>query len=388
MSKIIALVSRLRGGMGGVSAYFRCLEAHLSGRVRYVSIGGQKTSRSFIERTRFLGSDLLRLRASMRDADVRVVHLNPSMVWKAFLREAIHLAAARAAGKRVLVFWHGWNEPFAARVNSGFRRMIFNRTYAHADCHIVLAARFRSHLQQLGCRGPIVLESTVVADETWGVPTRIAPQPGEPVQLLLLSRIEKEKGVYVAIDAAVKLRQKGFDVRLTIAGDGSERIPAQQYVADRRLEGIEFVGYVRGDDKKRLLGASDVYLFPSNHGEGMPLSVLEAMAAGLPVVCTRAGGLDDFFQDKQMGYSSAVPSAEMFAEFVERLLQHPARIVEIGEYNRRYAQRFFKAEVVARRLFAIYDLLMTNPAGARAPVDWMHTATVAAVKPTWAQPST
>ncbi len=377
MSKIIALVSRLRTGMGGVSSYFRCLDGHLTSRVRYVSIGGQKTSRTLVERTRLLGGDLALLRAQLRDPELRVVHLNPSMVWKAFFREAIHLVAARRSGKKVLVFWHGWNEPFAERVRRGFRRMIFDRTYAHADCHIVLAARFRSQLQALGCRGPVVLESTVVADETWGIAERAAPGPGRPVRLLLLSRIEKEKGVYVAIDAAALLRKQGLDVHLTIAGDGSERVPAQQYVAEHHLECIDFVGYVRGEDKKRLLASTDVYLFPSNHGEGMPLSVLEAMAAGLPVLSTRAGGLDDFFEDGKMGFSAEVPTAEGFAAFVEKLLSDPARLVQIGEYNRKFAQRFFKAEVVAGRLLSIYDLLMSESAMDRAPKDWMHMATAA-----------
>lgn len=371
MTQIIVLVSRLRVGMGGVASYFRCLEGYLCSRARYVSIGGERTARGIVQRLKLLIGDYRRLRSELQGSDLQLVHLNPSMVWKAFFREAVHLSAARAEGKKVVVFWHGWDWVFAQGIQTGVRRLIFNRTYAHADCHIVLAERFRTHLLALGCRGPVVLESTVVADDTWGVPLRLPPRTGEPVRLLLLSRIVREKGVYVAIDAIAALRRAGHPVQLTIAGDGPERVPAEQYVAKHKLEGISFVGYVRGEQKQRLLAESDIYLFPSNHGEGMPLSVLEAMAAGLPVLGTRAGGLDDFFEDGVMGFSVDDPSAEVFVTLVEKLLSNPESIVQIGEHNRGYARKYFPAEVVAHRLFAIYDSVIEGAAANRAPVDWM-----------------
>jgi len=161
-------------------------------------------------------------------------------------------------------------------------------------------------------------------------------------------------------------------VQLTIAGDGSERTAAEQYVLRHRLEGITFVGYVQGPAKVQLFADADVFLFPSNHGEGMPLSVLEAMAAGLPVICTRAGGLDNFFADQVMGYSVTEPSTAAFVSRIDMIRRDSARAGAMGKFNREYAANHFVAPVVARRLFAIYDFLLSDPPSNIVPADWMN----------------
>ena len=372
MAQILALISRVRHGQGGVASYFRCLEDQLGRRVRYLSIGGDRVARTIVQRLWLLARDYRQLHEEMANKDLRVVHLNPSMVWKSFVREAVHLAACRAAGKKVLIFWHGWDWKFAQRLRRGPWHMIFARTYAHADCHMVLASGFRDHLRKLGCLGPVVLESTAVSEEIMRPAHRAPRREGEPLRLLFLSRVEKTKGIYIAIDAAADLRRAGHAVQLTIAGDGSERIAAEQYVLRRRLEGINFVGYVQGPTKAQIFANADVYLFPSNHGEGMPLSVIEAMAAGLPVICTRAGGLDDFFADQAMGYSVGEPSTAALVSRIDMIRRDPARAGAMGAYNRDYAARHFAAPVVARRLFAAYDFLMSDPPSNIVPADWMN----------------
>ena len=253
MAQIIALISRLRQGQGGVASYFRCLEDQLGQRVRYLSIGGDRVARTIVERLRLLARDYRQIHAELQTSDLRVVHLNPSMVWKSFVREAVHLALCRAAGKKVLVFWHGWDWKFAQRLRRGLWHMIFARTYAHADCHMVLASRFRDHLRKLGCLGPILLESTAVGEEITH-PTHRAPRrESEPLRLLFLSRVEKSKGIYIAIDAAADLRRAGHAVQLTIAGDGSERMAAEQYVLRHRLEGITFCRLRAGLDQGAII---------------------------------------------------------------------------------------------------------------------------------------
>ena len=372
MAQIIALISRLRQGQGGVASYFRCVEDQLGQRVRYLSIGGDRVARTIVRTLWLLALDYRRLLAELATKDLRIVHLNPSMDWKAFVREAVHLAACRAAGKKVLVFWHGWDWKFARRLRRGPWHMIFARTYAHADCHIVLASQFRDHLRKLGCLGPILLESTPVSEEIIQPHPRAPRRETEPLRLLFLSRVEKSKGIYIAIDAAADLRRAGHAVQLTIAGDGSERIAAEQYVLQHRLEGITFVGYVRGSTKVQLFADADVFLFPSNHGEGMPLSVLEAMAAGLPVICTRAGGLDNFFADQVMGYSVTEPSTAAFVSRIDMIWRDSARAGAMGAFNREYAASHFVAPVVARRLLAIYDFLLSDPPSNIVPADWMN----------------
>ena len=100
--------------------------------------------------------------------------------------------------------------------------------------------------------------------------------------------------------------------------------------------------------------------------------MLEAMAAGLPVICTRAGGLDDFFADQVMGYSVTEPSTAAFVSRIDMIRRDSARANAMGAFNRDYAARHFLAPVVARRLFATYDFLMSDAASNNLPADWMN----------------
>jgi len=371
MAEVVVLISRLKEGTGGVASYFRCLQGELSGAARYLSIGGMFKGEKPLLKPLRLVRDVLALIRSMSAVEVGVVHLNPSMLWKALIREGLHLLCARVACKRVLVFWHGWDWGVSGRLGQGLYGTLFRKVYGLADCHIVLADEFRVCLRQCGITAPIICESTVVSDSMFRDPDPSPRQTArarsmEPVRLLFLSRLEKQKGIYAAIDATAQLIAAGYRVQLAVAGNGAEKQAAERYVAERGIPGVSFTGYLRGDAKDALIRDSDIYLFPSSHGEGMPLSVLEAMAAGLPVICTRAGGLDNFFQDGCMGYSTAEPTADNVAALVKQLLASPDRVRAMGQFNRDYAGRHFRASVVARRVLRIYGYLLATST-AKAP---------------------
>jgi glycosyltransferase involved in cell wall biosynthesis len=354
MRPVVVVISELRTGIGGVASHFRCLEPHLVQHVDYLATGAPRARRGLVATAVRLGKDWARVCAVVLRAEVRLLHVNPSLNARAVLREAWNVLAARLAGKKVVVFWHGWDWGFAARLDRRLWALLFRVSYGQADAHVVLASRFRDYLLQHGCTGPVYCESTAVPDELFGASRPDAPTSPGPLRLLFLSRIEKDKGIYVAIDTASALQRLGHEVSLVVAGDGGEREAAEEYVRRNGLQGISFVGYVVGQQKVRVLSEADVYLFPSNHGEGMPLSVLEAMAAGLPIVCTRVAGLGDFFEDGRMGYSTRTPSVGDFVERVVRLTGERQQWPAMARYNHEYAKTHFSASVVAARLRAIY----------------------------------
>jgi len=178
------------------------------------------------------------------------------------------------------------------------------------------------------------------------------PQNGG-FNILFLSRVEREKGVYEAIDAFVTINSRHHSVTMTIAGDGGELSNARAYVLSRGIEGVEFSGYIRGEAKNSVFSRADVYLFPT-YGEGMPISVLEAMAYGLPVITRPVGGIKDFFADGEMGYITESLDPGVFAALLERLIIDPEICRRMSEFNRQYAYDHFRASQVAGRLLKIY----------------------------------
>ena len=144
---------------------------------------------------------------------------------------------------------------------------------------------------------------------------------------------------------------------MTIAGDGTELRAAQAYVRRRHLEGVQWLGWVTGEAKRQAMNQADLYLFPS-YTEGMPNSVLEAMACGLPVVTRPVGGLVDFFENGRMGLMTESLAPGVFVDLIGKLVKDPPLRHRMGAFNRAYARRRFLASNVAKRIEAIYTEIL------------------------------
>ena len=109
---------------------------------------------------------------------------------------------------------------------------------------------------------------------------------------------------------------------------------------------------------KEAFRKGDLYLFPSFH-EGMPTSVLEAMAFGIPVITRPVGGLVDFFENEKMGKMVDSIKPSDFTEAIESLLTNVNLVKQISLYNYQYAQKHFLASRIAldmeNKLKAVLD---------------------------------
>lgn len=102
--------------------------------------------------------------------------------------------------------------------------------------------------------------------------------------IFYVGRLEKRKGVRYLIDAFDVLRRSDSGYQLIIAGDGPQRSKLKEYVSEHKINGIRFLGQINEDYKKKLFWESDVFCSPAIHGESFGIVLLEAMAAGCPVV--------------------------------------------------------------------------------------------------------
>jgi glycosyltransferase involved in cell wall biosynthesis len=134
--------------------------------------------------------------------------------------------------------------------------------------------------------------------------------------VLFIGRLDRQKGVGVLLEAAAELSKRRRDFRFVIAGDGPERAPLMMEAARLQLANVEFLGF--RTDVPELLADADVFVLPSRW-EGMPNVVLEAMAAGCPVVATRVTGTVDLVADGVNGLLVPPDDAPRLAGGIERL---------------------------------------------------------------------
>jgi len=252
---------------------------------------------------------------AVRRTRARVVHahnVNPSLGWRA-------LAAAREAGARVVLHVHNYRLVCAVgtcfnsrgqdcircqgrdtrpgvRLNcrgTGPEALVYaaglslwqRRLLAQVDAIVVPSAFAMERLRAL--RAPID-----------GIPLHVVPQvqrsfadesaADRGAYALATARLSYEKGVDVAVDACARA-----GLPLMVAGDG----PDAAAVRGRAGDGVTFVGRVSADEVAALLSRAALAMVPSRWSEVMPLAAVEAMAAGVPVVATRLGGLPELIGD-------------------------------------------------------------------------------------------
>ena len=356
--KILITVPRL-SLLGGVSNYYKILRPCLNADKEYFEIGSKPGEKSIISSLLRLASDYYGFHKKLLTGDYQIVHINPSMGPNSVIRDGFLILIARYNRLSVLVFFRGWDDGCEKLITRYFSQ-VFRLVYGLADGFIVLANEFKHTLKKWGLKAPVFFATTVVADSIFAESSlenlNYKKKEGT-LSILYLSRIEKKKGVYEAIDAYALLKEKYPYVILTVAGDGDELLRVREYVAQKGLPDIEFTGFIGGKKKHQAYLDSDIYLFPS-HGEGMPNSVLEAMAYGLPVITRPVGGLRDFFENGRMGFVSDSLKPNVFKGFLEKLVLDSELRDKMGQYNRSYAKEHFSATKVAARLESIYEKLL------------------------------
>lgn len=119
-------------------------------------------------------------------------------------------------------------------------------------------------------------------------------------QILFLGAINKMKGCYDMVDVIERVSKEVPNVRMIVAGYG-EIEQVKEKIKEKNLsDRFIFPGWVRDNEKDELLKTSDIFFLPS-YTEGMPMSILDAMGYGLPIVSTNVGGIPKIVHDGENG---------------------------------------------------------------------------------------
>lgn len=173
------------------------------------------------------------------------------------------------------------------------------------------------------------------------------------VLLVCVARLEKQKNHAMLLKAFAHSFQPSGPGHLVLAGDGTCRQELELQVRELRLEhNVHFLG--RRSDIPELLGASDVFVLPSQN-EGNPLSLMEAMAAGLPVVATAVGGVPELLEDQKSGFLVAPGDWEAMGGAMLRLLENIEMRRTMAAFAVQQAVEIFGATHMAQEYMALYE---------------------------------
>ena len=261
------------------------------------------------------------------------------------LREGVLQAVARLFGADTI---HHSHCPEAQEyLEHGLKKRLFALALSPADKVVVLTQFWKDFLESKGIRKPIEVIHNPLLPELG----RRAQGPSERPQraettVLALSRLARGKGVDVAVAAAAYLPE---GMRLVVAGDGAERENLERMARDLGvLDRVEFRGWVSGEAKAALLEEADIFCLPSTM-DAYPMTFVEAMSYGLPVVGVRYAGIPDIVSHGETGLLVDRPDPELVAEALSRLADPQTRW-RMGAAGQRRILEISSPEQVGRAL--------------------------------------
>jgi glycosyltransferase involved in cell wall biosynthesis len=252
------------------------------------------------------------------------------------------LAALTVPNVEVVVVEHA-----PLRPSTRLGRWLKRRTSSRLAAHVAVGERAARVIEaEAGLRpGSVVTVHN-------GVPDRgpaAAGRNGTQVVVGTFARLDAGKGLDVLLEAVVPLPE----VELLIAGDGPER---DALLADAARRGLDTrIQLLPWSEKTRaLLDEIDIFVLPSRL-EGLPLSILEAMTAGRPVVATDVGSVTEAVVEGTTGL--VVPAGEVgpLRDALEQLAEDPEQRKRMGEAGRRRALELFTTDRMARDFERVYD---------------------------------
>lgn len=328
--------------LGGVANHYSGLYNYWTECVLYNQIGKKKANGTGIYNLPF---DILRFIKRIFFFKPDIILLNPSLGKTAIARDLIFLRIAKLFHKKIAVFFHGFNKESIAHINIPNLTKQLNK----CECIFVLANEFKEIIRSWGVTIPIHLTTTKVDDQLIKS-FNINSRTGRINNILYLARTTKEKGLFITLGAFKKIQEQYPHLKLNIVGDGSDLEEAKSFCRSNALNNITFYGSLSGNDLIEQFKKADLYILPSYH-EGMPTSVLEAMAFGLPIISRPVGGLCDFFINGKMGeLIDSLDSKDFAKSIVSFLKKSPSEITEISKYNYNYATEHFLASSVAKQI--------------------------------------
>ena len=278
-----------------------------------------------------------------------------------FWRKALFMSLARAAGWPVVFHLHGGGFARFFDQSSPLAQRAIRFFLDRSDAIVVVSERWAGWMRSVTANPRVVCISNPVA-----LP-RAIPVAREPGRLVFAGRCEEAKGIYDLFAAVSALRPEFPRLRVECAGDGDLARMRRRAQAAGIGSRVTMHGWLAPAERDRLLASAAIFVLPS-HVEGLPVSLLEAMAAGCPVIATSVGGIPDLVRHGENGLVVPARSPAALADALRTLLADPDFAARLGAQARATVASGHTVEQAIARLDALYASLGVRRAARRAPI--------------------
>lgn len=269
---------------------------------------------------------------------IKILHIHGASRGSFLRKYIIFLTAKYLFSKKVIYHIHGGEFHIFYTNSPAWVKRRIRHFLNQADCIFCLSKSWEKFFaDNFQCRELKVIPNFV--DDA--IPAKNPGKKDKPV-FLFLGKIVKGKGIYDLFDVVKALAESHPDkFELWVGGNGEVEEFRKLIKTNHLGKVVHFKGWVSGAIKTSILQHSSVYVLPS-YNEGMPISILEAMSFGLPVIASRVGGIPEMLDHQQSGLLIDPGNKQQLREAMEKLILEPDLIKTMGNkskeiFNERYA---------------------------------------------------
>jgi glycosyltransferase involved in cell wall biosynthesis len=368
---VVLLLGPHRAAVSGVSTHLNLLMESSLGEdfeLVHFQVGSEGRDEGPISRLARLAISPFALFATILFRQVALVHVNTSLNTRAYWRDLAYLFIAKLLRARVVYQVHGGKLPHEFCAGKPLLTRFLRWSLRLPDLVLVLAQveldAYRIFVpEQELVRLPNGIDTRPFAR----VPT-VRTRAEYPLRLVYIGRLDRDKGLYEALQGLRLACELGVDARLIVAGRGPEEGRLRRYAQALGIAArAAFIGPVFGDEKVKILATADLMILPS-YAEGLPYALLEAMAAGIPVIATPVGAIPDVVTPNTHGLLVPPRDGRAIAQALVKLNGDREQLSWMSRACRRRIQAAYSIDRLAAELSMHYAALVDglSPAGAGA----------------------
>lgn len=280
--------------------------------------------------------------------DLKIVHIHASAKGS-FLRKLFVLKLAKLFLKKTIFHMHSSDFNLFYDSIPQILKWLITDTLNNSDIIIALSPQWQKDLEEKCSNKNIkVLYNPTAIKEFKKV-------AHDGINVLFMGILGQRKGAYDLVEACHYTKNEQTKIRLY--GDGEvEKLKDKilnEYVGDK----INVEDWIQGDDVEKAYQEADIYVLPS-YNEGLPMSILEALGHGLPVISTPVGGIPEAVTEGVNGYLIEPGDVKALAEKIDFLSEDKKLREKMGKESLRIAKEKFEINLVLKNLHKIYDELL------------------------------
>ena len=288
-----------------------------------------------------------------------LVHIHSSF-GPSFYRKLPFIYMSHLAGVPIINHIHGADfDEFYVNASEKKKNLI-KKTYNKCEKLIALSAEWKERLSQLvdSEKIAIIENYSILQEEAYEQRKKKEPT----ANVLFLGELGRRKGCYDIPYVVKKVVEQVPNAMFYLCGAGSvedenniKHLCEKQGIADH----VVFPGWVRDKKKDDMLRKADVFFLPS-YNEGMPMSILDAMGYGLPVVSTNVGGIPKIVRNEENGYCCEAGDINNFANALAKILLSAENRKKLGLNSYRIIEEKYSLEAHLRLVINIYEKVMNQ----------------------------